>query len=282
MASPTVSVELFPARPGREPAFWRCVGQLETLSPEFVSVTCGALASGVEERFDSAVAVSRQSALRVCAHIALSAYPGRSAVAAAEQLHADGIRRVLVVRGDAGLSTSSDSVVSCIEQIQRARPLDVSVACYPETHPEAVSEQADMDWLKAKFDAGATRAISQFVFDAEAFLRFRDRAVASGINAPLHAGVLPITHFDRIRDMADRCGTTLPPAVHAAFDGVEGNATVERLLGLDFAEEIADRLLQEGVDGLHIYCMNTPGLTHELLSRLSPAISNAATQRVAA
>ena len=181
------------------------------------------------------------------------------------------VRRVMVLRGDGEQAGESVSVADVVEQVQAAHPLDIAVACYPETHPMATSAAADLDCLKRKCDAGATRAVAQMVFSADAFLRFRDRAQAHGIDVPLHAGILPVVDFAKAKRLAAQCGAELPRAFEQAYEGTEGNGPVQRELGIAFATELSATLAAEGVDGLHIYAMNSPGLATELVESLAIA-----------
>ncbi|MEM6985643.1 MAG: methylenetetrahydrofolate reductase [Pseudomonadota bacterium] len=270
MNHPELSVELFPPKASAN-RFWRCVGQLEALNPEFVSITCGALASAHEPAFDTAVSVNANTRLRVCTHVTLSAFPKGRAVEAIDALYGAGIRRVMVLRGDGEHAGDSVSVADVVDQVQRAHPLDIAVACYPETHPMAASAAADLDCLKQKCDAGAARAVAQMVFSADAFLRFRDRAQAHGIDVPLHAGILPVVDFAKAKRLAAQCGAELPRAYEQAYEGTEGNGPVQRELGIAFATELSATLAAEGVDGLHLYAMNSPGLATELVESLAIA-----------
>lgn len=273
MSGPQVSVELFPPKSNQH-RFWRCVGQLETLEPAFVSITCGAFASASDSAFETVNAVNRHTRLRVCAHVPLSAFPGYQSIEAVDRLYASGVRRVMLLRGDGEPTSPTPCVVDVVDRVRQRHAIDIAVACYPETHPLAQSPAADLDQLLRKQDAGATRAVAQMVFDADTFLRFRDRYAAAGLELPLHAGVLPVTHFDRVLQMAGRCGAAVPSVYHLAFEGTDGNTTVQRELGIGFARELCERLTTEGVDGLHLYALNNPGTAHEVFASSAPAARN--------
>ncbi len=268
-AQPLISAELFPPRNAEgEHRFWRSVGQLECIDPDFVSVTCGAFASSPASAIETSASLSRNTSLSVAAHLTLSAFPGDAWVDAVTAAHESGLRRLVVLRGDADSSeVGPDAVARAIAVARDVADFDIAVACYPETHPQASSPTSDLEALKAKRDAGATRALSQMVFSAESFLRFRDRAHSAGITMPLHCGVLPVLRFERVVRMAGLCGTSIPEAYHHAFEGTQGNHAVQRLIGIEFAQDILATLAAEGVDGIHLYALNEPGLVPELLDK---------------
>lgn len=270
--TPILSAELFPPRSDRaRNRFWRCVGQLESVNPAFVSITCGAFASTPDSALETATAVSHQTTLPVSAHLTLSAFPGDAWIDAVRSAHTAGLRRLVILRGDGEAhALTGNAVVHAIEQAHTVADFDVAVACYPEVHPLAESAHSDLMALKAKCDAGATRAISQMVFSAEPFLRFRDRAAREGVRVPLHCGVLPITRFERVAPMASSCGASLSADYHRAFEGTEGNLAVQRLIGLDFARDLAETLISEGVEGIHFYALNDPSHAVSLMHDLTP------------
>ena len=146
--------------------------------------------------------------------------------------------------------------VALIEHIQKMGCFDISVAAYPETHPQALSPQADIDYLKRKMDAGANRAITQFFFDAEAFLRFRDKAVAAGITMPILPGILPVTNYGRVSGFAKACGASIPRWFHSIFDGLDENPKLRELVAVTVASELALQLKNEGVKDFHLYTLN--------------------------
>ncbi|HRJ62009.1 MAG TPA: methylenetetrahydrofolate reductase, partial [Azospirillaceae bacterium] len=151
--------------------------------------------------------------------------------------------------------------VDLVAGLKRVADFEISVAAYPEIHPEALSADADLDNLKRKVDAGATRAISQFFFDNGAFLRFRDRCAAAGINAPIVPGILPITNFARAVEFADRCGAAVPVDVADAFDGLDRDPETRQLIAAHVAVEQCRALLAEGVADFHFYTLNRADLT---------------------
>jgi methylenetetrahydrofolate reductase (NADPH) len=145
---------------------------------------------------------------------------------------------------------------------------DISVAAYPEAHPESGSATADLDYLKRKVDAGARRAITQFFFDSDLFLRFRDRCAKQGIGIPIVPGILPITRFPQLVRMAGRCGATVPEWLHQRFDGLEDDADTRRLIAANVAIEQVQRLRQQGVDEFHFYTLNRAELTYAICHAL--------------
>ncbi|MEM7378825.1 MAG: methylenetetrahydrofolate reductase [Pseudomonadota bacterium] len=275
MPSPIWSVELFPPRQ-QAARFWRCIGQLETLEPAFVSLTCGALGSSADGAFDAVHAVNTGTRLPTCAHVTLTGFPEAAGLDAVQALHGAGLRRVMLLRGDGDPALPPNAVVHFVDRVRQRLPIDIAVACYPAPHPRARSARADLECLRAKCAAGADRAVSQMVFDADDFLRFRDRAVQHGVSVPLHAGVLPVVDFEAVDRLARRCGVALPTVYHRAFEGTDGRRDVQWQLGLDFAAELCERLIREGVDGLHLYALNTPGIAPALMRRVhAPAPATA-------
>jgi methylenetetrahydrofolate reductase (NADPH) len=147
-------------------------------------------------------------------------------------------------------------VIELIETLLRLGDMDISVAAYPEPHPRASSALADLQHLQRKLDAGANRAITQYFFDAECFLRFRDRALGLGIDKPIVPGILPVHDLERIKVFSQRCGATVPPAYDALFAGVEGDPAGQYRLALQLSVDLCERLISEGVDCFHFYTLN--------------------------
>ena len=186
-----------------------------------------------------------------------------------------GVRHIVALRGDppkgnAGFQAREDgfkSSVDLIAALAETGQFDLSVGAYPELHPEATDMNANIDWLKAKFEAGATQAITQFFFDAEDFLRFRDRAVAAGITIPIHPGILLIENFGKMMRFAERCQAKVPPWMAQAFGNAEDEAA-GRILATAIATEICDTLLIEGAPHLHMYTLNDPDLAYDVCRAL--------------
>ena len=264
LGSPQISFEFFPpSEPSALPAFWAAVHRLEVASPRFVSVTYGA-AGSTRDR-------TRQCVAEILARTRLAAAPHLTCVGASrDELRAVvrdywqlGVRHIVALRGD-GLNgerferhpdgfAGAHELVSAVRQIA---PFDISVAAYPETHPEALSADADLDHLIAKLDAGAARAITQFFFDANAFLRFRDRCQKRGIRAPIVPGILPIAQFAQTVRFAKRCGASIPGWLAKCFDGLESDPVTSQLVAVSVAVSLIERLRREGVEQFHLYTLN--------------------------
>ena len=254
------SYEFFPPRsPQMQSRLWRAIGQLERLRPEFFSMTYGALGSTQQVSIDSAIAMHRDSPVDVAAHLTC-ANAGRSQVdRVARQFHDAGIRRIVALRGDSTDSAPPSgygSVVELIASLARLEGIDISVAAYPEVHPLAKSAAADLRHLARKLDAGAKRAITQYFFDPECFLRFRDRAFRAGIDKPMVAGILPVTDLARVRAFSERCGAGIPRRYDSLFEKVDRNPQEAYRLGVELAVELCQRLYREGVEDFHFYTLN--------------------------
>ncbi len=260
--TPDISFEFFPPRSdAMARTLWQSVAQLETLNAGFASVTDGAGGTGGDLTFDVAEKLRRDSRLAPAAHMACV---GRSATATETLARAywdAGIRRIVALRGDARDDTEQYDLgpyryaVDLVAGLKRIADFDISVAAYPEVHPEAPSAASDLENLKRKIDAGASRAITQFFFDNDAFLRFRDRARALGIVAPIVPGVLPVTNFERAADFAEKCGARIPAGMADRFAGLE-NTDDRRQAAVEFAVEQCRVLMAQGVDGFHFYTLN--------------------------
>lgn len=270
-----VSFEFFPPRgPQGAMRLWTSVERLAPLAPEFVSVTYGAGGSTRHRTIAAIHAIRERARLDVAGHLTCVGATKLETMAVARTYAKMGCRRIVALRGDApdggdftphpgGFESSAD----LIEALSRMGGFDISVGAYPERHPEAASWDDDVLHLKRKQDAGATEAITQFFFDHEVFLRFRDRCVTAGVNLPIIPGVLPIENFAKMRVFAGRCGASVPAWMAGAFDHA-AKAGAEDLLSLSIASEICDALTKEGAERLHLYTLNNPDLTHQLCQAL--------------
>ncbi len=240
---------------------WRAIGQLERLRPSFFSMTYGALGSTQNVSIDTAIAMYRDSPVAVAAHLTCCNASRQQVDDVARRFHDAGIRRFVALRGDdsgqeAGSPSGYSSVVDLIGALRGLDDTDISVAAYPETHPRASSALADLQQLQRKLDAGAQRAITQYFFDAECFLRFRDQARRCGIDKPIIPGILPVHDLDKIRVFSERCGATVPDHYRALFARVKNQPEAQYRLALDLAVELCERLTREGVDSFHFYTLN--------------------------
>lgn len=283
MVRPTairVSYEMFPTKNLDSRGFWRCIGGLDARKPAFISLTHGALGSGTDSNFELLQGMLDESTSPVAAHLTCG---GRTALDLTRDLTAlssMGVRHIVALRGDAGSdSTDSSSLKYAEDLVQLAAKFgdfEISVAAYPETHPEAASDHADMENLKRKFDAGAERAITQFFFKAETFLRFRDKAQKQGIEHNLVPGILPIGDFSKVASFSERCGTSIPDSIAKRFDELKSDPSG----AADYAHELiagmCDKLLIEGVEDFHFYTLNKFELSLAITDRLQAIMPAAA------
>ncbi|HRQ80060.1 MAG TPA: methylenetetrahydrofolate reductase [Azospirillaceae bacterium] len=271
---PSVSFEFFPPKTEKmEQSLWQAVTRLAPLKPAFVSVTYGAGGSTRERTHATVRRIQNETGIPAAAHLTCVGASRDEIDAVARHYWEAGIRHIVALRGDPPESAGGVAgkyephpqgyayAVDLVAGLKRVADFEISVAAYPEIHPEALSADADLDNLKRKVDAGATRAISQFFFDNGAFLRFRDRCAAAGINAPIVPGILPITNFARAVEFADRCGAAVPVDVADAFDGLDRDPETRQLIAAHVAVEQCRALLAEGVADFHFYTLNRADLT---------------------
>ena len=278
VVAPSVSFEFFPPKsPEAETTLWRTIGRLAPLRPRFVSVTYGAGGSTRERTHATVDRIHRETPLAVAAHLTCVAASRADVDAVAKRYWAVGIRHVVALRGDMPGGTQGPYVphpegyaraVDLIAGLKRVGDFEITAAAYPEVHPEAPDPDFDLDNLKRKIDAGATRAITQFFFEADAFLRFRDRAVRAGITCEIVPGILPITNFAQVVRFASMCGATVPPWLGALFEGLEGDPETGRMVAAAIAAEQCRRLEVQGAASLHFYTLNRPELTRAICHML--------------
>lgn len=271
-----VSFEFFPpATPAGAGALESSANQLAPFDPSFVSVTYGAGGSSQDKTFAALDQLSAMTNLAVAGHLTCVAASKRTVHQVVDNYVVKGVTRIVALRGDAPSDThrcaddgshpdgyrSAAELVAGIRARSDGAEFDISVGAYPEVHPKAATAQADMDSLKAKIDAGADRAITQFFFDADVFLRFRDRAIAAGITVPLVPGIMPVTNFASIRRFSERCGTEVPEWMVELFDGLDDAPEIRDLVAATVAAEQCKRLAEQGVTDFHFYTMNKPNLS---------------------
>ena len=275
--APKVSFEFFPPQTEEmERTLWHSIRRLAPLGPRFVSVTYGADGSTRERTHAAVERIPRETGLTPAPHLTCIGASRGEIDAIAREYHDLGVRHLVALRGDPpqgsgryrpqrdGYAYAADLVAG----LRRVADFDISVAAYPEVHPEAASAAADLDNLKRKFDAGATRAITQFFFDVGIYLRFRDRCAAAGITAPIVPGILPITRFPQLTRFAERCGASVPPWLVERFDGLDEDPDTRRLIAASVAIEQVTRLQAEGVDEFHFYTLNRSELTYAICHAL--------------
>ncbi|GAB4476644.1 MAG: methylenetetrahydrofolate reductase [NAD(P)H] [Erythrobacter tepidarius] len=268
-----VSFEFFPPKNEKmEAQLWDAVTQLKPLGPSFVSVTYGAGGSTRERTHATVARIIAEGQLPAAAHLTCVAASKAEIREVAEQYWNAGVRHIVALRGDAGEPgapfTPHPEGYACAAELvaglKEIADFEISVAAYPETHPDAASPQADIDNLKRKLDAGATRAISQFFFSAETFFRFRDQCAAAGIEAPILPGILPVTNVAQARKFASACGAAIPAWMDGLFEGLDEMPATRQLVAATVAAELCRRLYAGGVRDFHFYTLNRPELTYAI------------------
>jgi methylenetetrahydrofolate reductase (NADPH) len=275
-APPRVSFEFFPPKnPQMETQLWSTVKALEPLLPQYVSVTYGAGGSTRDATFETVKRIAAETHLRPAAHLTCVGH-GRGEIAKLlETYWSAGVRHIVALRGDmpagAGAATPPDGLAyaaDLVAFIKTVADFEISVAAYPETHPQAISTSADLDNLKRKLDAGAGRAITQYCFDTAAFLRFLERARRAGINAPIVPGILPVTNFAQVVRFSAMCGTNVPDWMGELFDGLDEDQDTRKLMAAMVATEQCRALQAEGITDFHFYPLNRADLTLGICRRM--------------
>jgi methylenetetrahydrofolate reductase (NADPH) len=272
-----VSFEFFP--PGdekMEQTLWQSIQRLLPLAPRFVSVTYGADGSTRERTHQVVARVLKETPLTPAPHLTCIGTNRDEILEIARGYWRAGVRHIVALRGDAPQGggryrphpNGFAYAVDLVRGLKDVADFEISVAAYPETHPEAPNAVFDLDNLKAKCDAGAKRAITQFFFDTDLFLRFRDRCAAAGIGAALVPGILPITRFPQMLRFAERCNTTVPKWLCDRFDGLEDDADTRRMIAAAFAIAQVEALSREGIEEFHFYTLNRAELTYAICHAL--------------
>ena len=273
-----VSFEVFPPKTAEaEESLWACIQKLAPLAPQFISVTYGAGGTTRERTHRIVHRLVEETAIRPAAHLTCVAAAKEEIDGVIADYWDAGVRHIVALRGDppAGIghayvpeAAGYANATELAEAIRDIAPFEISVGCYPEKHPESPSLDHDIDVLKAKIDAGATRAISQFFFETETFLRFVDRVRAAGITIPIVPGIMPVTNFAGVRRMAGACGTAIPAWLGKLFDGLDHDAETRRLIAASVAADTCAKLEQEGFSDFHFYTLNRPELVYALCRML--------------
>ncbi|WP_458093456.1 methylenetetrahydrofolate reductase [NAD(P)H] [Roseomonas sp. WA12] len=273
MPAPLLSFEFFPPRTeALEAQLWSCVKRLEPLRPRFVSVTYGAGGTTQARTHATVTRILRESSLTPAAHLTCVGATREEVDAVARDYWEAGVRHIVALRGDqpAGQATYEPHpggyayAADLVAGLKRIGDFEISVAAYPEVHPTASSPDDDLDNLKRKIDAGATRAITQYFFDAPTFLRFIDRAHAAGITVPIVPGILPVTNFAQVAKFSAMCGAKVPDWMGTLFDGLDEDAETRRMVAAVVAAEQVRLLQANGVDEFHFYTLNRPDLTYAI------------------
>jgi methylenetetrahydrofolate reductase (NADPH) len=266
----SVSFEFFPPKtPEMEATLWRSIARLAPLRPLFVSVTYGAGGSTRERTHATLKRILAETELTPAAHLTCVGASRGMVDEVVGDYWQSGIRHIVALRGDmpeAGAAyvphkDGYGSTPELIRGILKIAPFEVSVSAYPEKHPESPSLEADYALLKAKIDAGANRAITQFVYDTDVVLRFADRAYKEGIRVPIVPGIMPATNFKGVARMAQRCGASIPAWLADRFDGIDSDLETRKLMAATVAAEQVERLRRHGFDSFHFYTLNQADLT---------------------
>jgi methylenetetrahydrofolate reductase (NADPH) len=291
--APAVSFEFFPPKTDKaEAQLWDSIKRLAPLRPRFVSVTYGAGGTTRERTHATVERIQTETSIPAAAHLTCVDATREEIDAIARAYWDAGIRHIVALRGDppgglGGTYTPTPGgyayAADLVEGLRRVAPFEISVAAYPECHPQSPDAATDLEHLKRKVDAGASRAITQFFFDPDAFLRFRDRAVAAGIRVPLVPGILPVTNFAKACEFAGACNASIPIWFRHQFEGLDEDPVTRQIVAGAVAVDLCNRLIDEGVDQFHFYSLNRSelvvGICHMLGVR---ALNGTAAGEVAA
>lgn len=266
-----VSFEFFPPRTSEmEQTLWNSIDRLSSLKPKFVSVTYGAN-SGERDRTHSIIKdIKDRTGLEAAPHLTcIDATPDELRTIARDYWN-NGIRHIVALRGDLPPGSGKPEMYASdlVTLLKEVADFDISVAAYPEVHPEAKSAQADLLNLKRKVDAGANRAITQFFFDVESYLRFRDRCVSAGIDVEIIPGILPVSNFKQAKKFADMTNVRIPAWMAQMFDGLDDDAETRKLVGANIAMDMVKILSREGVKDFHFYTLNRAEMSYAICHTL--------------
>lgn len=266
-----VSFEFFPPRTSEmEQTLWNSIDRLSSLKPKFVSVTYGAN-SGERDRTHSIIkGIKDRTGLEAAPHLTcIDATPDELRTIARDYWN-NGIRHIVALRGDLPPGSGKPEMYASdlVTLLKEVADFDISVAAYPEVHPEAKSARADLLNLKRKVDAGANRAITQFFFDVESYLRFRDRCVSAGIDVEIIPGILPVSNFKQAKKFADMTNVRIPAWMAQMFDGLDDDAETRKLVGANIAMDMVKILSREGVKDFHFYTLNRAEMSYAICHTL--------------
>ncbi|MEQ9987973.1 methylenetetrahydrofolate reductase [Escherichia coli] len=266
-----VSFEFFPPRTSEmEQTLWNSIDRLSSLKPKFVSVTYGAN-SGERDRTHSIIkGIKDRTGLEAAPHLTcIDATPDELRTIARDYWN-NGIRHIVALRGDLPPGSGKPEMYASdlVTLLKEVADFDISVAAYTEVHPEAKSAQADLLNLKRKVDAGANRAITQFFFDVESYLRFRDRCVSAGIDVEIIPGILPVSNFKQAKKFADMTNVRIPAWMAQMFDGLDDDAETRKLVGANIAMDMVKILSREGVKDFHFYTLNRAEMSYAICHTL--------------
>lgn len=266
-----VSFEFFPPRTSEmEETLWHSIDRLSSLKPKFVSVTYGAN-SGERDRTHSIIkGIKERTGLEAAPHLTCIDASRAELRNIAQDYWNSGIRHIVALRGDLPAGSGKPDMYACdlVSLLKEVGDFDISVAAYPEVHPEAKSAQSDLINLKRKIDAGANRAITQFFFDVESYLRFRDRCVATGIDVEIVPGILPVSNFRQLTRFATMTNVRVPGWMNAMFEGLDNDAETRKMVGANIAMDMVKILSREGVKDFHFYTLNRAEMSYAICHTL--------------
>ena len=282
-----VSFEFFPPKSEKmEQGLWAAIKRLEPLQPKFVSVTYGAGGSTRERTHNTVARIIEETSLSAAAHLTCVSATREEIDDVARRYWDAGIRHIVALRGDAPEDADTYTphpggyayAADLVSGLKIVADFEISVAAYPETHPTASSAGADLDNLKRKIDAGAVRAISQYFFDGDVYLRFMERARAAGITVPIVPGILPVTNFAQVVKFSAVCGTSVPQWMANLFDGLDDDPETRKLVAATVAAEQCRMLQANGVNEFHFYTLNRADLAYAIshILGLRPAVGRQA------
>jgi methylenetetrahydrofolate reductase (NADPH) len=267
-----VSFEFFPPKTEKmEGQLWDAVATLEPLAPRFVSVTYGAGGSTRERTHATVARIQRETSLAAAAHLTCVEATKDEVDQVAREYWAAGVRHIVALRGDSpgggAFATHPggyENAAALVAGLRRLHPFEVSVAAYPESHPDSADAAADLDNLKRKLDAGASRAITQFFFEAETFFRYRDAAARAGVTAEIVPGIMPVMNVASVKRMSAMCGTAVPAWMDRLFEGLDDRPEARQLVAATVAAELARKLYAGGVRQFHFYTLNRAELAYAI------------------
>ncbi len=272
-----VSFEFFPPNSEKmNQTLWKSIERLAALEPRFVSVTYGADGSTRERTHAAVERIASETSLTAAPHLTCIGADRAEIDDIAREYWDMGIRHLVALRGDPPADVADykphpngySYAAELVAGLREVADFDISVAAYPEVHPEAANALADLDNLRRKLDAGATRAITQFFFDVDKFLRFRDLCAAAGIESSIVPGILPITRFPQLQRFAEQCGASVPEWLSQRFAGLEDDAETRQMIAASLAIEQVRKLQAEGIDEFHFYTLNRSELTFAICHAL--------------
>lgn len=272
-----VSFEFFPPKTDKmAETLWQSVETLAPLAPRFLSVTYGAGGSTRERTHEAVRRIVGETDIPAAAHLTCVQATREEVDQVAREYWEEGVRHIVALRGDAPEGAGCyaphpggyANAAELISGLKRIADFEISVAAYPEVHPDSSDRQSDLDNLKRKFDAGATRAITQFFFEPECFFDFRDKAAAAGIEGEIVPGIMPVLSFAAVQRMSGLCGTAIPEWMGGLFDGLDDRPAARQLVSATIAAELCRRLYAGGVRQFHFYTLNRAELSYAICHML--------------